>query len=103
MRDKTRRFTVGIGYKPGHLRILAANEKTKTWANRHEEVVGFVLLSLKLELASKTVVRDREPWEPVAPSDCATPTTIAKRFEEMMVSGFPDDAFDIRVEPRRAP
>lgn len=101
MRDRTRRFTVGFGPENGgrHLRIVAVDEKTKAWAERNIRPVREVLTTIDQEVSRRAFARELpKPWEPVPPGGAQTPATIAKRFEELMLVGFPRETFDIRPE-----
>lgn len=100
MRDRTRRFTVGLGTENGgrHIRIFASDEKTKAWAGRNTALVTVVVTTLEREATPRKLGSEPLPWEKVPEGGIETPGTLAKRFEALMEQGFPDESFDIRPE-----
>lgn len=69
MRDRTRRFSVGLGTAgPHHLQLTAVDETTRAWADREGRLMSIVLWKLERELGDATqVARDPAPWQPMPP------------------------------------
>lgn len=99
MRDRTRRFTVGLGEGTRHVRVLASDEKTKAWANRHGPLMNVILWKFEQAVTPRSLANDPQLWElPPEISAVETPRTLAVRFEELCRRGFPDEVFEIRPE-----
>lgn len=98
MRDRTRRFSVSIGSDGArHLKINAADYKTKAWADQHGPVLGFVLFKLEQTIGAKKLAPEPKPWERVPPEGIVTPRTIATELAVLLRCGFPEESFDVQA------
>ena len=96
MRDRTRRFTVGFSDGSRHVRILASDERTRTWADRHGPLMNVVLWKFEQSVEGRKFASD--PTLPMALADVETPRSLAARFAELLRRGFPGERFEIRAE-----
>lgn len=97
MRDRTRRFKVGFSTEQRTVRVFAANDKTKAWAERNQSIMSVVLHMLSMQVERRTLASD--PTLPMALlAEVETPKTLAIRFTELMTKGFPDETFDIEAD-----
>ena len=99
MRDRTRRFTVGLGDGKRHIRVLAADAKTRAWADRHGPLMNVILWKFEQQVAPLKLASDPRAWDlPAAIANVETPRSLAARFEKLLRVAFPEEALEVRPE-----
>lgn len=95
-RDRVRRFTVGLGHEHArHLRVLAADEKTRKWADRNGPLMNIVLWKFEQEIQGLPFATD--PSIPASIAAGETPASLAQRFGALARRAFPDESIDVRA------
>lgn len=94
------RFTVGLGEHSAHLVILAADERTRTWALKVQARISLVTRSITDEIGkAKLETRERAPWEPPAPEGVMTVMQVRVRFAALLREAFPRLDFEVTAPP----
>lgn len=100
MRDRTKRFTVGLGLASNHLQILAADVKTTTWANKNRYVMTVITRKISDQLvAAKLETEEREAWMPPAPEGTRTLASLRAEFAALLEAAFPEELFAVTAPP----
>lgn len=97
MSADTRRFSVALGIGERHLKITAADEPTRAWADRHGPVLGVALWKLEQAIGGTKLAPEPKPWERIPHSGVETPRTIAAKLAQFLRLGFPEESFDVQA------